>query len=279
MLFSRILRAVGTGAALLAATALIGSPAQAKPEYLKKEAAKNSEVKNCLYCHTQPGGDRNFRGLYYRAHGRSFDEFDNVYEAKAAGVDPKSVGEAAVPKVEGYPKVEVPPVLDFTMKDIDGKPVKLARYQGSVILMVNVASKCGLTPQYTSLQKLYEKYKSKGLVILGFPANEFGMQEPGSNKEIKVFCTEKYNVTFPMFSKIVVKGEEMHPLYKFLTGKESNEKFAGDIEWNFAKFLVNRKGEVVSRIPAKTDPLKSEEVVREIEKLLDEEKPEKSAAN
>ena len=169
-------------------------------------------------------------------------------------------------------KKPVAPALDFTMKDIDGKDVKLNKYQGSVILVVNVASKCGLTPQYEGLEKLYAKYKSKGLTVLGFPANEFGKQEPGTDKEIKEFCTTKYNVTFPMFSKIVVKGEGQHPLYKHLTSKETDPKFAGDIEWNFAKFLINRKGEIVARFKAPVDPMKPE-VIAEIEKHLAEPKP------
>ncbi|MHB1461936.1 MAG: glutathione peroxidase [Armatimonadota bacterium] len=155
---------------------------------------------------------------------------------------------------------KVAPALDFTMKDIDGKAVKLSKYQGKVILMVNVASKCGNTPQYASLQKLYEQYKKKGLVVLAFPANEFGQQEPGTNSEIKAFCSTNYHVTFPVFSKIVVKGDGQHPLYQFLTSKETNPNFSGDIEWNFAKFLLNRKGEVVARFAAKLDPGKPEVV-------------------
>ena len=157
--------------------------------------------------------------------------------------------------------------LDFTMKDIDGKPVELSHYKGKVVMIVNVASKCGLTPQYASLQKLYKQYGEKGLVILGFPANEFGAQEPGTNGEIKEFCNVKYQVTFPMFSKIVVKGDGQHPLYQFLTKKETDPKFAGDIEWNFAKFLVGRNGELVARFPSKTDPT-TPEVVSVIEKEL-----------
>lgn len=158
-------------------------------------------------------------------------------------------------------------VLDFSVKDIDGKSVKLNKYKGKVLLVVNVASRCGNTPQYKSMQALYEKYKAKGFEVLGFPANEFGKQEPGSDKEIKEFCTSNYKVTFPMFSKIVVKGDEQAPLYKFLTSKETDPKFGGDIEWNFAKFLVNRKGEVVGRIKAFTDPMKPD-VVEAIEKEI-----------
>jgi glutathione peroxidase len=145
-------------------------------------------------------------------------------------------------------------VLDFHMKDIDGKDVDLAAYKGKVLLVVNVASQCGLTPQYKDLEALYEKYKDQGFDVLGFPANEFGKQEPGSNEEIKEFCTTKYKVTFPMFSKIVVKGEGIDPLYGFLTGSDTNPKFAGDITWNFTKFLVNRKGDVIARFEPRVKP-------------------------
>jgi len=144
--------------------------------------------------------------------------------------------------------------LDFTMKDIDGKEVDLSQYKGKVVLIVNVASKCGNTPQYKNLEEMYEAKKDKGLVILGFPANEFGKQEPGSDSEIKEFCTSNYHVTFPMFSKIVVKGAGIHPLYQYLTSKETDPKFGGPIEWNFAKFLVGRDGQIVGRFQAKTKP-------------------------
>jgi glutathione peroxidase len=169
-------------------------------------------------------------------------------------------------------KAKTPVALNFTLNDIDGKAVKLAKYRGNVILMVNVASYCGMTPQYAGLQQLYEKYHKKGFTVLGFPANEFGKQEPGTDKEIKEFCSTKYKVGFPMFSKIVVKGEGQHALYKHLTSKEANGKFGGEIEWNFVKFLLNRKGEVVARIPVRTDP-SAPEVVAQIEKLLAEPKP------
>jgi len=165
--------------------------------------------------------------------------------------------------------------LDFTMKDIDGKDVDLAKtYKGKVVLMVNVASKCGLTPQYEELEKLYEGYKARGLVILGFPANEFGAQEPGTEKEIKEFCTSKYKVTFPMFSKIVVKGEGIHPLYKFLTEKETDPAYAGVIQWNFTKFLVGRDGKLAARFEPKTTP-SSKEVVAAIEAALGPAEPKK----
>jgi glutathione peroxidase len=122
-------------------------------------------------------------------------------------------------------------VLDFHVKDIDGKPVDLSAYQGKVLLVVNTASQCGNTPQYKDLEAIYEKYKGQGFEVLAFPANEFGGQEPGSNEEIKEFCSSKYKVSFPLFSKIVVKGKGIHPLYDFLTNESTNPKYAGEIEW------------------------------------------------
>ena len=145
-------------------------------------------------------------------------------------------------------------VLDFQMKDIDGQAVDLAKYKGEVLLLVNVASKCGNTPQYKGLESLYEANKAKGFNVLAFPANEFGGQEPGSDAQIKAFCTSKYHVSFPVFSKIAVKGEGIHPLYQFLTSKETDPKFSGEIGWNFAKFLVNRKGEVIARFEPGENP-------------------------
>ncbi len=240
--------------------------ANAYPPYARKEG------KACTYCHLQQGGTRGFRGMYYKAHNLSFAEFDNDYEASLAGVkNPEAEGMESKPALP-YPPKEKPMIghaLRFTVKDIDGKPVNLARYQGKVVMMVNVASKCGNTPQYADLEKLYEKYKDKGLVILGFPANDFGMQEPGSEKEIKEFCSETYKVKFPMFSKVTVKGEKAAPLYQYLTDKEKDEKFGGEIEWNFAKFLVNRKGEVVGRFKATLNP-SDPAVVKAIEKELKE---------
>jgi glutathione peroxidase len=161
----------------------------------------------------------------------------------------------------------VPAVLNFTLKDITGKPVELSQYQGKVVLLVNVASKCGYTPQYQGLQALYEKYGKDGLVVIGVPANEFGRQEPGTDAEIAKFCTAKYNVTFPMMSKVVVKGEGITPLYQFLTSKETNPKFAGDISWNFEKFLISRSGEVVGRYKSKVEP-QSAELVQAIQAEL-----------
>lgn len=162
-------------------------------------------------------------------------------------------------------------VLDFKMKDIDGKDVKLKKYKGNVLLVVNTASKCGFTPQYESLEAVYEKYRAQGFYVLGFPANNFKGQEPGSNEEIKEFCTTKYKVTFPMFAKVSVLGEDQDPLYKFLTSKETNPDFAGDIKWNFNKFLIDRDGKVVARFDSKDKP-DGEAITAAIEKYLKESK-------
>jgi glutathione peroxidase len=162
-----------------------------------------------------------------------------------------------------------PTVFDFKMKDIDGKDVKLKKYKGNVLLVVNTASKCGYTPQYEGLQASYEKYKDKGFYVLGFPANNFGSQEPGTEKEIKEFCESKYKVTFPMFAKISVKGADQDPLYAYLTSKESNPEFGGDITWNFNKVLIDRKGKIVARFTSKDKP-EGEAVTQAIEKYLAE---------
>lgn len=157
--------------------------------------------------------------------------------------------------------------LDHKVDSIDGKPVDLSQYKGKVVLVVNVASHCGNTKQYTNLENLYQKYSEQGLTILGFPANEFGKQEPGSNEEIAEFCKSKYQVDFPMFSKIVVKGDGIAPLYQHLTSKESNPKYPGPISWNFEKFLIGRDGQVVARFKPKVNP-ESDEVIGVIEKEL-----------
>ena len=162
---------------------------------------------------------------------------------------------------------KVPGPLNFKMKSLTGKEVDLAKYKGKVVLIVNVASQCGLTPQYEGLEALHEKYADQGLAILGFPANEFGKQEPGTDTEIAEFCKENYGVKFDMFSKVVVKGEGKCPLYKFLTSQETDPKFPGDITWNFEKFLINRDGEIVDRFAPKVTP-DSKEVVTAIETEL-----------
>ena len=156
-------------------------------------------------------------------------------------------------------------IYDIPLKDIDGKDTSLKPYQGKVMLIVNVASKCGFTPQYAALEALYRKYKDQGLVVLGFPCNQFGHQEPGSNEEIKQFCASKFDVTFPMFGKIEVNGANRHPLYVLLAGKDS--PFSGNIGWNFTKFLIGRDGKILSRFnsPVKPD---SAEVTKAIEAAL-----------
>jgi glutathione peroxidase len=161
-------------------------------------------------------------------------------------------------------------VLDFHAKDIDGKDVDLASYKGKVLLIVNTASQCGLTPQYKDLEAMYEKYKDQGFAVLGFPANEFGGQEPGNNDQIKEFCSTKYSVSFPLFSKVVVKGKGIDPIFEYLTSESTNPKFAGPIKWNFNKFLVNRRGEVIGRFEPKKDPHWTEPVMSAVEKALGE---------
>ena len=158
-------------------------------------------------------------------------------------------------------------VYDFTMNSIDGQPVPFANFKGKVMLLVNVASRCGFTPQYTALESIYEKYKGRGFVIAGVPANNFGGQEPGSNQEIKTFCTANYNVTFPMMSKVSVKGSDITPLYKFLTDKHANPKTGGEIQWNFTKFLIGSDGRVIARFESEVTP-DSPEVISAIEKAL-----------
>ena len=157
--------------------------------------------------------------------------------------------------------------LDFSLKTIDGKDAPLSAYKGKVVLLVNVASYCGNTPQYKGLQALHEQHAKDGLVIVGVPANEFGKQEPGTNEEIKEFCETNYKVSFPMMSKIVVKGNGIDPLYKYLTTKETNGKFAGDITWNFEKFLIGRDGQVIARFNPRTNP-ESEDFKNAIKKAL-----------
>ena len=155
-------------------------------------------------------------------------------------------------------------IYDFTMDDIDGHPQPLSRFKGQVLLVVNTASFCGNTPQYSDLQTMYEKYHDQGLEILAFPANNFGRQEPGNNEEIKEFCYTKYSLTFPLFSKISVKGQDKHPLYHYLT---EQSPFPGEVEWNFQKYLINRSGTVIARYAPRTKPL-SDQIVQDIEKAL-----------
>ena len=158
-------------------------------------------------------------------------------------------------------------IYDFTLKSIDGQSVALKSYHGKVVLLVNVASKCGFTPQYAGLESLYEKYKDRGLVIVGIPANNFGSQEPGTNEEIKKFCSNKYNVTFPMMAKVSVLGADEAPLYTFLTDKAVNPKIGGDIKWNFTKFLFDRNGKPLERFEPAVAP-DSPQMVSGIESAL-----------
>jgi glutathione peroxidase len=156
-------------------------------------------------------------------------------------------------------------LYDIPVKNIDGKETSLKGYKGKVLLVVNVASKCGYTPQYKGLETLYQKYRGKGLEVLGFPSNDFGAQEPGTNQDIKEFCSREYGVTFPMFDKLHVKGPEQHPLYTALTGKES--RLPGEVKWNFGKFVIGRDGKLLKRFDSKVTP-ESPELVEAIEAAL-----------
>lgn len=164
-------------------------------------------------------------------------------------------------------KKTVPPVLKHKMKSLDGKEVDLSKYQDKVLLIVNTASKCGATPQYKDLQALHEKYKDQGLVVLGFPCNQFGSQEPGTSLQISDFCSKNYGVTFDLFSKTDVNGENASDLYKHLTSKKTNPKTAGPVKWNFEKFLINRDGEIAARFRTRVNP-SSPEVTKAVEAEL-----------
>jgi glutathione peroxidase len=162
---------------------------------------------------------------------------------------------------------KVPAVLNFKMKSLDGKEVELSKYQGKVVLIVNVASECGYTPQYKGLQALHDKYAKDGLAVLGVPCNDFGGQEPGTSQQIAKFCDGKYGVKFDMLDKVAINGKEPAPLYKYLTAKETNPKFSGPIEWNFTKFLIAKNGDIVARFEPKVKP-ESAEVKKAIEAEL-----------
>ncbi len=153
-------------------------------------------------------------------------------------------------------------IYEFTLNSIDGAPKPLSEFTGKVVLIVNVASRCGYTPQYAGLEKLYEKYMDQGLVIVGVPANNFGAQEPGTNEEIKTFCTRKYNVSFPMLAKVSVKGDDITPLYQYLTSTQG-----GDIKWNFTKFLIGKDGKVAARFEPAVTP-ESPDLAAAIERAL-----------
>jgi glutathione peroxidase len=173
----------------------------------------------------------------------------------------KHISRAILPLLGSVSMFAASSIHEFTLNSIDGKPAPLAAYKGKVVLVVNVASRCGYTPQYTGLEALYEKYKDKGLVILGFPANNFGAQEPGTDEEIKTFCSSKYNVTFPMYSKISVKDDDIAPLYQYLT------KEKGAVKWNFTKFLAGKDGKVIQKFDSAVKP-DSPELLNAIESAL-----------
>lgn len=175
-------------------------------------------------------------------------------------------GASASTSAEG-PVPERESVYSFALEDIDGHPTALRAFRGKVLLLVNVASKCGHTKQYEGLQALYEKYGDRGLVVLAFPANNFGGQEPGTNEQIKQFCSATYGVTFPVFAKISVRGDDIHPLYRFLTSSQGNPRFAGEIAWNFTKFLVGREGDLIGRYEPAVDPLDGQ-LVTDVEAAL-----------
>lgn len=158
-------------------------------------------------------------------------------------------------------------IFDFSAKDIDEKEVSLSQYKGKVLLIVNTASECGLTPQYEDLQKLYDTYKAQGLEILAFPSNDFLRQEPGNNQKIKEFCSSKYNISFPLFAKVAVKGKNMHPIYKFLTKKSENGLKDAPVSWNFQKFLLNREGKLVEVFNPRSK-VSDKDVIKAVEKLL-----------
>lgn len=168
--------------------------------------------------------------------------------------------------IQAYPQANgKTSFYDFTVKSIDGKDYSLGELKGKKVMVVNTASKCGLTPQYEQLQSLYNQYGGDEFVIIGFPANNFMAQEPGTNEEIKEFCSSKFNVSFPMMSKISVKGDDIHPLYKWLTKKSLNGAMDSEVKWNFQKYLIDEKGNLVSVIPPKDSPL-SDEIVAWLKK-------------
>jgi len=158
-------------------------------------------------------------------------------------------------------------IHEFTLNSIDGQPTSLAQFKGKVVLIVNVASRCGFTPQYAGLEALYDKYKKRGFVVLGFPANNFLWQEPGTDAEINAFCSTKYHVTFPMFAKVSVRGADKTPLYQFLTDKKANPSTGGAIRWNFTKFLADRNGKVIARFGSGVEP-ESPQLIKAIEAAL-----------
>ena len=197
--------------------------------------------------------------------GCSQDYTTSIEEAVAKEAQPLELHtDQHALKFDATKETTASPLYDFTMEDIDNKPRSLKDFKGKVLMIVNTASFCGNTPQYAGLQTLYERYREQGLTILAFPANDFGKQEPGDNKEIAEFCYTKYSLEFPLFSKIAVTGEQKHPLYRYLT---KDTAFPGEITWNFQKFLVNRQGTVIARYAPGQKPL-SPQIVDDIEKAL-----------
>ncbi len=168
----------------------------------------------------------------------------------------------------------MPSIYDFNVTTLEGESITLSDYRSKVLLIVNTASKCGFTPQYEGLETLYQKYKDQGLVILGFPCNQFGSQEPGTSKEIATFCQVNYGVTFPMFEKIEVNGKNTHPLYKFLKSEQSGILWTQKIKWNFTKFLVNKEGKVIERFSPTTRPAELEEKIKSLYQLRQEHQPD-----
>ena len=179
------------------------------------------------------------------------------------GAGVQSDHDQAPPQVSDFKS----PIYSFKLKDIDGWPIALSRYEGKVLLVVNVASQCRFTHQYANLQRLYMKYRDQGFVVLGFPANNFGRQEMGTNAEIKEFVTSQFNIRFPLFSKISVNGKDMHPLYQYLTSRQANGEFGGPITWNFNKFLINKDGTTIARFPSEIDPL-DPQIIEAVEAAL-----------
>jgi glutathione peroxidase len=173
----------------------------------------------------------------------------------------------AAVRAEDKGDTKVPGVLNFKMKNLDGKEIELSKYKGKVLLIVNVASQCGYTKQYPALEALHEKYGSEGLVVLGVPSNDFGSQEPGTNEEIAKFCKTNYKVKFDMLAKVPVKGDKKCELYQYLTSKETDPKFAGEVGWNFTKFLIGRDGAIVGRFDSAVKP-ESKEITEAIEKQI-----------
>jgi len=228
----------------------LAASASAHPEYAKREKAA------CSYCHINiSAGIWSYRGLYYKLHNRSFARFDTIAEAKLAGVSPEATGPESAPTNPDYPEVNVPPALNFVMDDIQSKPIRLTRYVGSVVLVVNVGSKSA--PPYASLEKLYAQYKDKGLVILGFPSSTQEAQE-----------LRTHTPTFPMFSPMVIQGEGQAPLYAFLTNKPTNPRFSGPVDTPFTTFVLNRKGEVVARLALSGNSL-SPHTIATLERALE----------